>query len=385
MNSSEEERMFESGWSAFARCAAWASVVLALCAPQLAAAQSQVTAKGDTIRGRIADLTSKGVYFEPAAADAKSPNTILVRWKDVEAIESEGPYTVLYGEEGEARGRILGIEGQLLLVGDDPASAQRVETADLFRAFDESKATGSWVERLRSRLRFWTATLDAGAAYTEATTDSVLGTAGFLIDRKKSPTHFFLEGAARYATEDKQHEKRSITENMLYLLGRGEYDFTERIYTYASTRATHDNEQHLSLRLEPRKGAGYHFIKSEDHNFSADVGVGWVYENYFGDEGTFPFEVSRGSDDYWAIAFGAQADSKLPYGMLWRARAEYLPAVDDWMHDYLARAETSLDIPMLEWLAFRLTFADEYDNTPADGAQRNKFVTTAGLALSFVP
>ena len=142
-----------------------------------------------------------------------------------------------------------------------------------------------------------------------------------------------------------------------------------------------DNEEHLSLRLEPRKGAGYHFIKSKDLNFSADVGVGWVYENFFGDDGTFPFEVSRGSNDYWAIAFGAQADAELPYGMLWKAHAEYLPAVDDWMHDYLARAETSIDIPMLEWLAFRILAGDEYDNTPAPGAQRNKFYTTASLAV----
>ena len=71
--------------------------------------------------------------------------------------------------------------------------------------------------------------------------------------------------------------------------------------------------------------------------------------------------------------------------MLWRARAEYLPAVDDWMDDYLARAEISLDMPMLEWLSFRVTIADEYDNTPAPGAQRNDFSATAGLALSLVP
>ena len=365
---------------------ALAVLALALFAPQLAAGQSQITARGDTIRGRITDLTAKGVLFEPAAANVKAPNSIQVLWKDVEAIESDGPYTVLFGDEGEARGRILGIEdGKILLVGDDVASAQRVEIASLFRAFDESKATGSWVERFRSRFRYWTATLDAGAAYTESTTDRVLGTAHFLIDRKKEPTYFMLEGGARYATEDQQHERRSITENVLFLLGRGEYDLTNRIYTYMSTRATHDNEQHLSLRLEPRKGAGYHFIKSEDRNLSADVGVGWVYEDFFGDEGTFPFERSRGSNNYWTIAFGAAADAKLPYGMLWRARGEYLPAVDDWLHDYLARAETSLDFPMLEWLAFRITAADEYDNTPAPGAQRNVFTTTAGLALRFIP
>jgi putative salt-induced outer membrane protein YdiY len=362
-----------------------AVAALVLCAPQLARAQSQITAKGDTIRGRIANLTSDGVVFEPAAASGKGTDTIQVLWKDVEAIESDGPYLILYDDDAEVRGRILGLENGALLVGDDPATAQRIETASLFRGFDESKATGSLVEQWRRRMRYWTATLDAGASYSDSTTDNVLGTVNLLIDRKKAPTHFFLEGGVRYATEDKQHESRSITENVLYLLGRGEYDFTERVYTYVSTRATHDNEQHLSLRLEPRKGVGYHFIKSKKLNFSSDVGVGWVYENFFGDEGTFPFEQSRGSDRYWAIAFGAQADAELPYGTLWRARAEYLPAVDDWAHDYLLRAETSLDIPMLEWLAFRITTGDEYDNTPAEGAQRNKFYTTASLAFRFIP
>jgi uncharacterized protein DUF481 len=75
----------------------------------------------------------------------------------------------------------------------------------------------------------------------------------------------------------------------------------------------------------------------------------------------------------------------LAYGTILRGRAEYLPAVDDWERDYLARAETSVDVPMLNWIAFRIAFADEYDNTPAPGAQRNKFSTTAGLSIRFIP
>jgi len=86
-----------------------------------------------------------------------------------------------------------------------------------------------------------------------------------------------------------------------------------------------------------------------------------------------------------AIAFGAQGDAVLPYGALWRGRAEYLPSVDDWQSDYLARAETSLDFPLVQWLAFRIAAADEYDNTPAPGAQHNKFSTTAGFAIRFIP
>jgi hypothetical protein len=305
----------------------------------------------------------------------------------VESLESDGRYTVLFGAEGEAHGRILGLEGGgILLVGDTPATAERIEVASLFHAYDEAKATGSWVERMRSRLRFWMATLDANAAYTNSSTDTLAGGAGFLIERKKAPTHLLFEAAAHYADENKQHEERTITENALYAFGRGELDLTESWYTYASSRFTHDNELHLALRSEPRAGAGYHFIKSKTRNLSADLGVAWISETFFGDEEIAPgIEQARGHHEFWSLAFGAQGDTVLAYGAILRGRAEYLPAVDDWAHDYLARAETSLDLPFVQWLAFRIALADEYDNTPAPGAQHNKFRGTAGVSVRFLP
>ena len=70
--------------------------------------------------------------------------------------------------------------------------------------------------------------------------------------------------------------------------GAASYDLTAHWYTYASSRFTHDQQLHLSLRAEPRAGAGYYFIKSKTRNFSTDVGVAWIYEDFFGDEGIFP-------------------------------------------------------------------------------------------------
>jgi hypothetical protein len=365
-------------------CMRGAVAAVVLCAPLLAAGQATLGAKGDTIHGRVADLTAEGVVFEPASGTGQ----IAVKWADVQSLETEGNYTVLHGAEGEARGRILGFEdGKFILVGDAPATAERLEIGTLFHAYDESKAAGSWVERMRSRLRFWTATLDASSAYTNSTTDTLAGAAGILIDRKKAPTHLLFEAGAIYASEDEQHEERTITENALFAFGRGELDLTDHWYTYASSRFTHDNQLHLALRAEPRGGAGYHFIKSKTRNFSTDVGLAWIYESYFGDEFdvTTGIDENRGSNNFWSIAFGAQGDAVLAYGAILRGRVEYLPSVDDWQDDYLARAETSLDLPMLHWLAFRIAFADEYDNTPAPGAQHNKFSSTAGIAIRFVP
>ena len=373
--------MFDlSQWGRSAARAAAAALVLL--APVAAAGQATLGAKGDTIHGRVADLTADGVVFEPASGKGQ----VAVKWEDVQSLETDGSYTVLHGDEGEVRGRILGFEAGKIAVGDAPATAERIDVSTLFHAYDESKATGSWVERMRTRLRFWMATVDANAAYTDSTTDTLAGGAGILIDRKKAPTHFLFEAAAKYADENKQHEQRSITENTLFAFTRGELDLTDHWYTYVSTRFTHDNQLHLALRAEPRGGAGYHWIKSKTLNLSTDVGLTWIYEKYFGDEFiTFGNDRKRGTNKFVAIAFGAQGDAVLPYGALWRGRAEYLPSVDDWQSDYLARAETSLDFPLVQWLAFRIAAADEYDTTPAPGAQHNKFSTTVGFAIRFIP
>ena len=376
--------MFDLGETG--RCdRARAAAALVLFAPLLAAGQATLGAKGDTIHGRVADLTADGVVFEPASGKGQ----ITVKWDDVQSLETEGSYTVLHGDEGEARGRILGFEGgKVLLVGDAPATAQRVEIGTLFHAYDESKATGSWVERMRSRLRFWMATLDASAAYTNSTTDTVVGAAGFLIDRKKAPTHLLFEGGARYADEDEQHEdahdhreravrvraRRARPDRSLVHLRLVALHPRQRAAPLAARRAARRRRLPLHQEQDARTSPPTSASRGSTRTTSA------TSSTHDRDRAT-----TRGSDDFWAIAFGAQGDAVLAYGAILRGRAEYLPAVDDWQDDYLARAETSLDVPMLDWLAFRLAFADEYDNTPAPGAQRNKFTTTAGLAIRFIP
>jgi len=360
---------------------ALAAAVLAAVLPGVAAGEDRIEVKGDALRGRVADLTPAGVEFEPIHGEG----SIVVPWEDVENLVTEEALAVMHGDDGEAYGRILGVRDGKLLIGESPETAQSVATGALFHAYPDDFGT-TVMDRLRSRFRYWKAALDAGAVYTDSTTDRASGFAGLRLQRDKAPTRFLLEGDGRYANEKEKGEDRSVTENRIYGFTRGELDVIERVYSYLSMRATHDQVQNLSLRAEPRGGVGFHIIKSPDLNFSTDIGAVWVYEDYYGDEfidGAFPFERTRGSENHWAIAFGAQADAKLPYGALWRARAEYLPAVDAWADDYLARLETTLDFPLLDWLAFTVTLRDEYDNTPGEGTQRNSLTTTAGLSFRF--
>ena len=342
-----------------------------------------VVVKGDALRGTVVDLTPAGAVFEPI----HGAGSIVIPWADIESIRSNSEFAIMYGDDGEAQGRLLEVldGGNSLLVGTEGGASQRIEAGTLFKSFRGGDLDASFLDRMRSTFRYWEASLDVGAAYNSSATETVLGTSGLRLYRDKGPTRLLLEGSGRYGNQKDRGEDRSVTENVVIGFLRGEYDVNDRVYSYVSTRGTHDAIQHLALRFEPRAGIGSHIIRSDRFNLSADVGGAWIYEQFFGTEpiaGT-ALKRNRGRNNFWTIAFGTQADAQLPFGTVWRGRAEYLPAVDDWQNDYLIRAETSLEFPLLEWMAFRVAAIDEYDNTPAPGARRNRFTTTAALSFRF--
>ena len=135
--------MFDLG-STWSRCAAARRRARRWCCSRRCSRRARRRSAPRATRSTAASPTSppSGVVFEPASGKGQ----IAVKWADVQSLETEGIYTVLHGDEGEARGRILGFEdGKFMLVGDAPATAERVEIGTLFHAYDESKATGSWV------------------------------------------------------------------------------------------------------------------------------------------------------------------------------------------------------------------------------------------------
>lgn len=352
--------------------------------PAAAAAEGEdrIVVQGDTLRGEVSDLKAEGVVIDLVYGAGE----ITVPWKDVEDLETAGSRRVLFGREGEAEGRILGLDGQgRVLVGREREGARAIEPATLFAA---QGPDDSLMERLRSRFRFWKASLDAGASYTSATSDQLSGFAGLRVSHTGERTNWLFEAVGRYAqdTEEVQEErppgsgtfvetdKTTVTESVISGFTRFEFDTTDRTFLFASARGVHDAVQELSLRLEPRGGVGVRVVQHERFKLSTDVGGAWVYEDFFAD---------RDNNHYFSVAFGAQAEAKLPYGAIWRARAEYLPAIDAWTEDYLIRGSTEVDFPLLDWLSFVISATDEYDNTPAEDTERNRFTSALALRARF--
>jgi hypothetical protein len=329
----------------------------------------EVVVKGTRLEGTVLGATASGIQFETTYGQG----AIEIAYGDIQALHSDRAFVILFGEDGEVRGRIWGVEADHLLVGPDPSATTLVPVASIQRSLTVEAFGASALERLRARTRFWTGRLDLGFAYTDATTDTANVSVGLELQRKTDRSRLLLGGAYRLGTQRQTGEDPQTVENRL--AGRLLYDhaLVGRLFGYGELTGEYDEVQRLSLRLVPILGLGYRILQTERLVLEARTGGGYVYERFFG----------ATSNEYFTVSFGGGLEAKLPLDSTLEARIEYLPSVEDWVDTYLIRGSASWRVPLLPWLDFTLTIQDNYTSRPASGTQPNSFTSLAGLSLRY--
>jgi hypothetical protein len=328
-----------------------------------------VTVKGTRLEGTVVDVTASGVRFETSYGKG----AIEIAYSDIQALTSATAFVILFGEDGEVRGRLWGVEAGNLLVGPDPTAATTVPVADIQRSVAAEAFDTSFVERLRARIRFWSGHLDLGFAYTDATTDTANVSVGAELRRKSAASLLVLRGDYRLGTEKKASQARTTVENRLAGGLRYDRDLVGRLFSFGAVTAEYDEVQQLSLRTIPTLGLGYYLLKSDSLTLDVRAGGGYVYERFFDET----------SNDYFTATFGGGLEAALPFGSTLEARIEYLPSLEDWVDTYLLRGSASWRLPLLTWLDFKLTILDDYTSRPAGGTQHNSFTSLAGLSVRY--
>jgi hypothetical protein len=343
---------------------------IAFAAPPAAA--DEIVVEGEVAAGQVVRVGPKGLEVETRYGKGN----VLVPFERVTTLQTERSFVVIHGDDGETRGRLLGVREGALLVGNEDGGVTAIPVETLFDSVTEEEYLDSARTRWRSRLRYWTARHDLAFAATDATTNTLALSTGFEIERRKNPTRFLMNASYRYGVKDDpsgNDSRESTTENEVIGSLRGEYTYIRHLYAFAAGAAEHDAVESLSLRLTPKVGLGVHILERENLRWDVDMGPAYVYERFFGGD----------RNRYAAVAFGTDAFLRLPFGATLTARGEYLPAVDDWTGDYLLRGSAALQVPMSEWIALRSSVIDQYDNTPADESSQNSLTFLTGLSLVF--
>lgn len=334
----------------------------------------RLTAGGNTLQGKVTSLSSAGVEFQPDFAK----DAMLVPWDNVEDLSTEASFQVLHGDSGETDAPVRGFQDGKLSIGEEA-----IDPNTLVSAVPLDGEGLGFADRTRSKWRHWSGGLDVGFNLQQATTDNMGVMVALRALRAKDPTRLILGMGYRYGTQKNSGGPESTTQDSISGLLRGEYDFSERVYGYASTDALYDSIQRISLRAVPQAGVGYvvweRAPKEGVRDFlQVEAGGGWVYERYL--------EVGPGDleeDDYFTVAFGVLSAYMLPRGASLDWRFDWLPAVDDFTGDYVVRTEAGLNVPLVAPISARFSIADTYDSTPAAGSDENTLYVASGLSVGW--
>ena len=329
----------------------------------------EVTVKGTVLRGIVVNMTPAGVSLRTEYGTGD----ILIPWDDVVAFSTEGELFVLYGDEGEANGRIVGYQDGAVLVGQDTATAARVDVSTIVDV-DTPDEVAHWYERLRNRWRYWNATVDAGFTFKDATTDELDLNLGLMVERKKTPTRLLATASLVYGKDRSKGESSRTTDNEVRGLLKGEYDIaTSRFFGYTSHDGEYDEIDKLSLRYVGKIGPGYRLFQTDTFEMQVETGIGYNYERFFGGK----------DNEFGLVPFGAEGTWKLPLGAVFLFRTDYLPSLKDWGGDYIIRGEASIALALTRYLAIKAGVVDTYDNTPATDTDKNEVKTVLALQWRF--
>lgn len=349
------------GIAAFAACAAWGIAG--------AAGADRVVVKGVALEGTVESISRREVVMTTVYGSG----TLTIPLEDVDSLETDTAFHVVHGDDLRTVGPVTGITPEALRVAE-PSGAVEVPLGEIYIALRDPGPDANVLERMDIELPYWNGNFDLAFSATQATDDTLSFATALGITRSRGPHRTALRVHYKLGTEQTKGQEEDTTVNEIYGKIRHEYDFADRWFAFGKVDGEYDEIESLSFRTVPTLGVGYEVYRSEKAWFNVDTGFTWVYERFFGGD----------KNDYPGVTFGAESDWKLPFGgAVWHNRVDYTPSFEDWIGDYLIRAETSFVMPLWAALSFKVSVMDAYDSTPSQGNDENSLSTLVGVSYGF--
>ncbi|MDN3514182.1 MAG: DUF481 domain-containing protein [Candidatus Brocadia sp.] len=219
----------------------------------------------------------------------------------------------------------------------------------------------------------WKGNVDAGAnikdGNTESTTTHVKG--AFSNERKRDNIYFnaliMYETVTDQATDEDQE-----TVNEQRATGKYEYKHTPRLYSFFNQYFEHDELESLNYRSISSPGAGYRLIDKERLKYKTEAGPAYTYERFHGDI----------TDEFLGIRIGQYLDWIIWTNTKFYAKSEYVQSVED-TNDWRIDSGVGVRHNLTKSIALNLEFLDQYDNTPAEGKEKEDTTFIGSIGYNF--
>ncbi len=327
------------------------------------------TTDGSRIVGKIVQWADGKVTVETAIA-----GTLVIDAALVMSIETDEPVNVEFDSGDKLVGTVQpGEEGPVIDTALGPMNVSASKVATVWPVGQESPkeiALRAELEAEKEALKpKWTATLEAGALFTEGNTDRLEARGRFDLKRTTSEDllHFFL--AADYGEQDDNRTVNEYRGGVMY-----ENEITDRWYWYTRLQLEYDEFEQIDLRTVAAAGVGYYWIRKPEHELKNRAGFGYRHEAY--NDGT--------SNDAAVIDLGLDYRVDVAPWLQFTHSTTYSPDIQDFK-DYRLDCDTALVFPFQnDVLKFKLGMRNEYNSRPQPGLERLDNTYYANLVLELL-
>ena len=224
--------------------------------------------------------------------------------------------------------------------------------------------------------------LNAGLTLTDGNSETLAANVGLKTEGERAGLGSVLAGAefnygestVQTKTVDEAGvetvaEKDEKTVENAKLFANVKKTLSPRTFLSLDGTAAYDDVADIDYRATLGPGLGAYLVKNDQRELTLEAGPAYLWE-----------KVGGARNDYLALRFAeryvcqALKNAKLVQSL------EYLPEAEDF-DNYLLVGEIGVEAAMSDRLSLRVVLQDKYDNTPAEGKERNDLSLIAGLGI----
>jgi len=309
---------------------------------------------GNHLSGAIVSMSEGKLVLETDFA-----GRLTIDWNHVEQLSTDAPLTVVMEEGATLIGiaRPSTVPNRLLLNGESILDPLMIELSKV-------KAINPPDERpvkLSGRI-------NVGLNKASGNTDMENAHVDLEFLARTVSHRVTLGGAYNRSSED----SRKTEDNAMGRL-KHDYFLTRELYWYLKGMVERDDFKEISLRTTLGPGVGYQFFEGELMNLSVEAGPSYVYTNYSG----------GGQDDSvsgrWGVKFDRFFFEKL--FQYYFSNEGYVSASDS--SDVFMFTRTGLRFPIRGGLSLNAGFEWDWDNIPAEGADKSDYRYILSIGYGF--
>lgn len=217
--------------------------------------------------------------------------------------------------------------------------------------------------------KLWKREIAAGYNRSSGNTEIDKLSVNIFANRKTEDNEFTIKGDGLLSSSDKKMDAQKW-----YGMLRYAYSFWKRKwYNFYKLEGDHDRFAQIDYRIIPSTGIGYWFSDRPEWRAMVEVGIGWEHTN---------FRSAEDNKDEAVLIPRMMIEKQLFPGLCISEDLIVYPLLTD-IGEFRLRSETAITSRINDALSFRLSFVDEYNSDPPDGAKKNDAQMTSSLLYSF--